>query len=68
MNPVYLDLHIHTSDDPNHLNEHYDLDTLVSKIREKSQGADFLISLTDHNTINENVYLNAIKYVGEDLL
>jgi ABC-type dipeptide/oligopeptide/nickel transport system ATPase component len=68
MKPVYLDLHIHTSDDPNSLNENYDLDTLVTKVKEKSQGDDFLISLTDHNTINEKVYLEAIEKIPRNII
>ena len=68
MNPVYLDLHIHTSGDPRSLNENYDLDTLIKNVREKAQGDDFLISLTDHNTINEKVYLKAAKSVGDNLI
>lgn len=54
---VYVDLHIHTSEDENNLNNSYDADTLVAKIKEQSQGSNFLISLTDHNTINTNAYL-----------
>lgn len=68
MNPIYLDLHIHTSDDPNNLNENYDLDTLISKVREKAQGDDFLISFTDHNTINEKVYLKAVEKIESKLI
>lgn len=68
MNPIYLDLHIHTSDDPNNLNENYDLDTLISKVREKAQGDDFLISFTDHNTINEKVYLEAVEKIENKLI
>jgi hypothetical protein len=59
MNPIYLDLHIHTSENPNQLNENYDLDCLVRKIKEYNKDSDFLISLTDHNTINKAVYLKA---------
>jgi hypothetical protein len=59
MNPIYLDLHIHTSENPNQLNENYDLDCLVQKIKEYNKDSDFLISLTDHNTINKSVYLKA---------
>lgn len=68
MNPIYLDLHIHTSEDPNNLNENYDLDTLISKVRETAQGDDFLISFTDHNVINEKVYLEAIEKIGDSLI
>jgi len=53
MDPVYLDLHIHTSKNPNSLNENYDLDTLINKVEDAAQGSNFLISFTDHNTINK---------------
>lgn len=59
MKPVYLDLHIHTSEDPNNLNQDYDIDLLVSKIKEFSKNSDFLISITDHNVINKKIYLEA---------
>jgi len=68
MKPVYLDLHIHSSDNPNSLNENYNLDTLIKKIREKAQGDDFLISITDHNTINEKVYQKAIQDIKDNLI
>ncbi|MFH2037569.1 MAG: ATPase, partial [Candidatus Zixiibacteriota bacterium] len=68
MNPVYLDLHIHTSEDPNGLNNSYDLDTLIQKVRESAQGNDFLISLTDHNTINKTIYLDALKKIKNNLI
>lgn len=61
MNPIYLDTHIHTSDDPNQINENYDLDLLVTKIKEFNGNSDFLISITDHNTINKKTYLEAIS-------
>lgn len=61
MNPIYLDLHIHTSENPNQINESYDLECLVRKIKEYNYGSDFLISLTDHNTINKTAYLKAIE-------
>ncbi len=54
--PIYVDLHIHTSEDENNLNNHYDVDKLIAKVKDQSQGADFLISLTDHNTINKDAY------------
>lgn len=59
MNPIYLDIHIHTSDDPNSLNVSYDLDLLISKIKEFNGDSDYLISITDHNTVNKAVYLRA---------
>lgn len=60
MNPIYLDLHIHTSENPNQINESYDLECLIRKIKEYNNGSDFLISLTDHNIINKKAYLKAI--------
>jgi len=61
MNPVYIDLHIHTSEDPCKPNTNYDLEFLKKKIEEISQGSPYLISFTDHNFINGPIYLNAIK-------
>lgn len=59
MKPVFVDLHIHTSKNPNELNDGYPLDILKSKVDGISQGAETLISFTDHNTINTKVYLKA---------
>ncbi|MCK4566578.1 MAG: ATPase [Candidatus Thorarchaeota archaeon] len=59
MEPVFIDLHIHTSDNPANLNDSYDLDLLKSKIEEVAEGSAYLISLTDHNTINKSIYLKA---------
>ena len=67
MESVYIDVHIHTSENPDCLNENYDIDTLFSKIRYASQGQQSLISLTDHNTINKKVYLEALKKCGSDI-
>jgi hypothetical protein len=47
MNPIYLDLHIHTSENPNQIDENYDLECLIRKIKEHNNNSDFLISLTD---------------------
>lgn len=68
MDPVYLDLHIHTSDDPNSLNKNYNLDTLITKIKEQVQSDVFLISLTDHNTINGKVYLEALQKIPNNII
>lgn len=65
MKPIYIDLHIHTSDNPTELDESYDIETLFKKIYENSQEEDFLISLTDHNTVNEEVYLQAIEKIED---
>lgn len=62
MEPVYLDLHIHTSKNPDQLDASYDVATLHEKIRACAAGAPYLISLTDHNTMNKAAYLNAILF------
>lgn len=59
MNPIYTDLHIHTSDNPDKPNDSYDLELLVKKILEFNKNSEFLISLTDHNFINTKAYLKA---------
>ena len=68
MDPVYLDLHIHTSDDPDRLNEQYDLETLISKVEAVAGGSNFLISLTDHNVLNEKVYLKAAQRIPKNII
>ena len=67
MNPIYLDLHIHTSEDPNNLNSDYNVELLVEKIKEFANTSDILISITDHNTINKTAYLKA-KSLGINIL
>lgn len=67
MKPVFIDLHIHTSDNPDNLNQSYDLDLLKVMVEREAEGAPFLISLTDHNTINKPVYLKAV-YKFEHML
>ena len=59
MQPIYIDLHIHTSDDANKLNTNYDIAELVSQIKKLNGDSPFMISLTDHNTINKSAYLKA---------
>lgn len=61
--PVYLDLHIHTSEDADNLNSSYDVDELVKRVLSFNNGATTLLSLTDHNTINKSAYQ---KLVGKD--
>lgn len=60
MNPIYLDTHIHTSENPNEVNNDYDLETLIEKIHEFNDNSEFLISLTDHNMVNKRAYLKAV--------
>ncbi|MDD2830375.1 MAG: hypothetical protein PHW18_12440 [Sulfuricurvum sp.] len=61
MTPVYLDLHIHTSENEENLNQNYDVDLLLEKVAEVSSNSAFLISLTDHNTINKNAYMKLLE-------
>lgn len=61
MNPIFVDLHIHTSKNPQNLNVKYDLSLLKNKIESFVDNSDYLISLTDHNTINKPVYLKAVQ-------
>lgn len=56
LEPIYLDLHIHTSDDADKINENYDVKKIVSNILKYNENSKSLISLTDHNTINKKAY------------
>lgn len=67
MESVYIDIHIHTSENPDSLNLSYDIDTLFKNIRQSSQGQKALISFTDHNTINKRVYLDALSKCENDI-
>ena len=53
MEAIYVDLHIHTSENADNLNKNYSIDELIRNINKKSNGRQALISLTDHNTINK---------------
>lgn len=55
MQPIY----IHTSEDANNLNVNYDIAELVGQIKKQNGDSPFMISLTDHNTINKSAYLKA---------
>ena len=59
MQPVYIDLHIHTYPNANDRTTTYDVATLVKRIKEYIGNEPFLISFTDHNTINKEAYLAA---------
>lgn len=56
MKPIYIDLHIHTSNNADKLNSNYDVELLLKNIKKYSNTSRVLISLTDHNTINTSVY------------
>ena len=68
MKPVFIDFHIHTSQNPENLNEAYNLDLLKTKIEEVADGSNYLVSLTDHNTINKPAYLDAVTKLNNVLL
>ena len=68
MNPIYLDIHIHTSDNPDSLNTSYDLASLESAIESICGGDNYLVSFTDHNIVNEKVYVKAIKELANIIL
>ena len=61
MKPIYLDLHIHTSENEDELNQSYNVDLLLEKIKITCQDSDFLISLTDHNPINKSAYIKLLE-------
>lgn len=68
MEPVFVDLHIHTSSDPERPNLTYDVDLLKDRVELVSEGSSYLISLTDHNFINKHAYLNAVEKFKHILL
>lgn len=61
MKPTFIDIHIHTSEKPDKLNLNYDVDSLYKNVTKIAQDANTLISLSDHNVINENAYLKALQ-------
>lgn len=56
MRAVYTDLHIHTSENADAINEKYNCKLLVQNVKEFCQYDYVLLSLTDHNTINKKAY------------
>jgi hypothetical protein len=68
MEPIYIDLHIHTSENPNHLDQGYDVETLIRKVEEISDSSDYIISFTDHNTINKTAYIRSLDKAKNILL
>jgi hypothetical protein len=59
--PIYSDIHIRTSEQPNKIKSgiKYDLQSLIKNIDNISKGYKKLISFTDHNVINKNIYLES---------
>ena len=64
MKATYVDIHIHTSEDPNNLPSDYNVSELLCNVRKLSGDNPVLLSLTDHNTINKSAYL---KLMSEDI-
>ena len=61
MEAVYVDIHIHTTEDPNNMSCSYDVKALVENVKTLSKENPVLVSLTDHNTINKKAYLDLKK-------
>lgn len=61
MKLTYVDIHIHTSQDPDNLVTNYDVDELVKNVRKIAGEYPVLLSLTDHNTINKSAYLKLLE-------
>ncbi len=61
MKSTFVDIHIHTSENPNQLNNSYNVKELLKNINKMAKNNPVLISLTDHNTINKKAYLELIK-------
>lgn len=64
MKATYVDIHIHTSENPNNLPSDYNVSELLCNVRKLSGNNSVLLSLTDHNTINKSAYL---KLMSEDI-
>lgn len=64
MKATYVDIHIHTSENPNNLQSDYNVSELLCNVRKLSGDNPILLSLTDHNTINKSAYL---KLINEDI-
>lgn len=64
MKATYVDIHIHTSENPNDLPSDYNVSELLDNVRKLSGNNPILLSLTDHNTINKSAYL---KLINEDV-
>ena len=63
MEAIYTDLHIHTSDNADSINKHYDVNLLINKIKafSKVDCSNLMISLTDHNIINKKAYCDLLQ-------
>lgn len=69
IDPFYCDMHIHTYADANKREgTAYDIESLLARVRQGAKGHSAVISLTDHNTINKNAYMDALAQAGDDII
>ncbi len=68
MEPVYIDIHIHTSENADKLNANYDVDALHNSITILSKSNPILVSLSDHNTINKSAYLKLKSFFSNIII
>ena len=68
MEPVFVDFHIHTSSNPDHPNDDYDIFSLKKGIENIANGSPYLISITDHNFVNKKAYIKALAEIENILL
>lgn len=61
MKITFVDIHIHTSENPNELPADYNIQELLKNMRVIAEEYPILLSLTDHNTINKDAYLHLLK-------
>lgn len=61
MRATYTDLHIHTSENADEINENYHVKVLIDNIKKFSNTTNILISLTDHNVINKSAYTELLS-------
>lgn len=68
MTSAFVDIHIHTSDNPNKPKDNYEVDVLVEKVKKIAKGHPIILSLTDHNMLNKKAYLDLLGKVDRVLL
>ncbi len=69
MKPVYIDIHIHTSDNPNQPNNDYNIKALKKGIEKITKNEyPVLICLSDHNMINKAAYMSLKEYFDNIIL
>ena len=61
MKITFVDIHIHTSENPNELPADYNIQELLKNMRVIAEEYPILLSLTDHNAINKDAYLHLLK-------